>query len=410
MFSVHLREAHFIYGIVQVAGLPVDCLGEGVTQHFTAAGWSLIMFVVSSSPEKLTGVIGNDKTMFKCQWVECGLEMNKESIGRHVTEAHLSYSYVPWHLLQGKYCPCGWAVLDNVCGVLVPGESLSVHPREAHVIGIVQVAGVPPHKLYNRCGWAALDNVCGVPVPGASFSVHLREDRVIGIVQFAGLPPNKMYYRCGWVALDNVCGVPVPGPSFKTVPPMGPRTSDMNASVPVQYGRPGAILLYQARRQGALLAVGQSIPRRQTWRPLASQCAAQTERYNSDHRRSYFVEFLLRGRGPLQRQQRKPRGKLLNTRMLPGIRQEAEERLQRGIQPVVIRTLDEIASAKTRVQYEQGRLHFAVAGVTGSGKSSSINAIRGVENRHQHAAETGVVETTVTNGQYPDPNPDLPFV
>ncbi|KAI5984432.1 hypothetical protein EDD15DRAFT_2201284 [Pisolithus albus] len=133
--------------------------------NFTAAGWSLIMFVVSSSPEKLTGVFGNDKTMFKCQWVECGLEMNKESIGRHVTEAHLSYSYVPWHLLQGKYYPCGWAVLDNVCGVLVPGESLSVHPREAHVIGTVQFAGVPLHKMYYRCGWVALDNVCGVLVP-----------------------------------------------------------------------------------------------------------------------------------------------------------------------------------------------------------------------------------------------------
>ncbi|KAI5995099.1 interferon-inducible GTPase-domain-containing protein [Pisolithus albus] len=92
------------------------------------------------------------------------------------------------------------------------------------------------------------------------------------------------------------------------------------------------------------------------------------------------------------------------------VQEEAEERLQRGIQPVVIPTLDEIAAAKTRVQYEQGRFHFAVAGVAGSGKSSLINAIRGVENRHQDAAETGVVETTVTTGRYPDPNPDLPFV
>ncbi|KAI5984450.1 hypothetical protein EDD15DRAFT_2375254 [Pisolithus albus] len=96
--------------------------------------------------------------------------------------------------------------------------------------------------------------------------------------------------------------------------------------------------------------------------------------------------------------------------MLPGIQQEAEERLRRGIQPVVIPTLDEIATAKTRVQYEQGRLHFAVAGVTGSGKSSLVNAIHGVENWNQDAAATGVVETIVTSGRYPDPNPDLPFV
>ncbi|KAI6027936.1 interferon-inducible GTPase-domain-containing protein [Pisolithus microcarpus] len=92
------------------------------------------------------------------------------------------------------------------------------------------------------------------------------------------------------------------------------------------------------------------------------------------------------------------------------VQEAAEERLQRGIQPIVIPTLDEIAAAKTRVQYEQGRFHFAVAGVAGSGKSSLINAIRGVENQHQDAAETGVVETTVTTGRYPDPNPDLPFV
>ncbi|KAI6011300.1 interferon-inducible GTPase-domain-containing protein [Pisolithus marmoratus] len=90
--------------------------------------------------------------------------------------------------------------------------------------------------------------------------------------------------------------------------------------------------------------------------------------------------------------------------------EEAEERLRRGLEPVVIPTLDEIAAAKTRVQYEQGRFHFAVAGVAGSGKSSLINAIRGMENRHQDAADTGVVETTVTIGRYPDSNPDLPFV
>ncbi|KAI6103308.1 hypothetical protein EV401DRAFT_2214489 [Pisolithus croceorrhizus] len=90
--------------------------------------------------------------------------------------------------------------------------------------------------------------------------------------------------------------------------------------------------------------------------------------------------------------------------------EEAEERLKRGIQPIVIPTLDEVAAAKTRVQYEQGRFHFAVAGVAGSGKSSLINAIRGVENRHQDAAETGVVETTVAIGRYPDPKSDLPFV
>ncbi|KIK11289.1 hypothetical protein PISMIDRAFT_690462, partial [Pisolithus microcarpus 441] len=39
------------------------------------------------------GVFGNDKTKFECQWVECGLQMNKESVGRHVTETQLSCRY-----------------------------------------------------------------------------------------------------------------------------------------------------------------------------------------------------------------------------------------------------------------------------------------------------------------------------
>ncbi|KAI5984438.1 hypothetical protein EDD15DRAFT_2308653 [Pisolithus albus] len=43
------------------------------------------------------GVFGNDKTQFKCQWIECGLLMNKESIGRHVAEMHLSYTYPCTH-------------------------------------------------------------------------------------------------------------------------------------------------------------------------------------------------------------------------------------------------------------------------------------------------------------------------
>ncbi|KAL4066449.1 interferon-inducible GTPase-domain-containing protein [Scleroderma yunnanense] len=91
-------------------------------------------------------------------------------------------------------------------------------------------------------------------------------------------------------------------------------------------------------------------------------------------------------------------------------REEAEERLKKGIQPVVIPTEKEIADAKTNVKYESGLFHFAVAGAAGSGKSSLINAIRGLENRHADAAGTGVIETTHSIGRYPDPNPKYPFV
>ncbi|KAI5994074.1 interferon-inducible GTPase-domain-containing protein [Pisolithus orientalis] len=99
-----------------------------------------------------------------------------------------------------------------------------------------------------------------------------------------------------------------------------------------------------------------------------------------------------------------------STRTAKEVQADAEECLKRGIRPVVIPTLEEISAAKKRVQYEQGRFHFAVAGVAGSGKSSFVNAIRGVDAQHQDAAESGIVETTVTIGRYPDPNPDLPFV
>ncbi|KAI6094189.1 P-loop containing nucleoside triphosphate hydrolase protein [Pisolithus sp. B1] len=49
--------------------------------------------------------------------------------------------------------------------------------------------------------------------------------------------------------------------------------------------------------------------------------------------------------------------------------EEVEECLKRGIQQVIIPVLDKVATMKTRVQFEQGCFHFAVAGVVGSGKS-----------------------------------------
>ncbi|KAF5386317.1 hypothetical protein D9757_008611 [Collybiopsis confluens] len=57
-------------------------------------------------------------------------------------------------------------------------------------------------------------------------------------------------------------------------------------------------------------------------------------------------------------------------------------------------------------QYVEGRLHFAIAGTAGSGKSSLINAFRGVSKGTASAAATGVVETTTSIGRYDDPHPD----
>ncbi|KAI6095189.1 interferon-inducible GTPase-domain-containing protein [Pisolithus sp. B1] len=89
---------------------------------------------------------------------------------------------------------------------------------------------------------------------------------------------------------------------------------------------------------------------------------------------------------------------------------EAEERLRKGVQPVVLPTTEEVAVAKAKVQYQDNLFRFAVAGVAGSGKSSLVNAIRGLRNSDTGATPTGVVETTVTVGRYRDSNRRLPFV
>ncbi|KAI6011306.1 interferon-inducible GTPase-domain-containing protein [Pisolithus marmoratus] len=92
------------------------------------------------------------------------------------------------------------------------------------------------------------------------------------------------------------------------------------------------------------------------------------------------------------------------------VQQEAEERLRRGVQPVVLPTPEEVAAAKARVQYQDSLFHFAVAGIAGSGKSSLVNALRGLRNSDTSAAPTGAVETTATIGRYRDSNRRLPFV
>ncbi|KAF8833000.1 P-loop containing nucleoside triphosphate hydrolase protein [Paxillus ammoniavirescens] len=71
---------------------------------------------------------------------------------------------------------------------------------------------------------------------------------------------------------------------------------------------------------------------------------------------------------------------------------------------------DEVEAAKRRVKYTEGLFHFAVAGVAGGGKSSLINAFRGLQNRDKAAAPTGVTETTLAISRLPDPNKENPFV
>jgi Interferon-inducible GTPase (IIGP) len=87
--------------------------------------------------------------------------------------------------------------------------------------------------------------------------------------------------------------------------------------------------------------------------------------------------------------------------------QQTQFYLDEGIQPKVWPTEEEFQLAKKiLVQYDPEKLHFAVCGSSGSGKSSLINAFRGLKNNSPQAAPTGVVETTMAITRYPE---ELPY-
>lgn len=92
--------------------------------------------------------------------------------------------------------------------------------------------------------------------------------------------------------------------------------------------------------------------------------------------------------------------------------EEAHKALKDGIKPVIMPTRGEYEAAKKHLQYKDGIFHFAIAGISGSGKSSLINAFRGLRNgsRNSLVAKTGVTETTSRIARYADPNKANPFV
>jgi hypothetical protein len=89
--------------------------------------------------------------------------------------------------------------------------------------------------------------------------------------------------------------------------------------------------------------------------------------------------------------------------------QQAKFYLEKGIQPEVWPTEEEFQLATNRIQYDPEKLHFAVCGSSGSGKSSLINAFRGLKNNSLQAARTGVFETTTVITRYPEPRKELPY-
>lgn len=125
-------------------------------------------------------------------------------------------------------------------------------------------------------------------------------------------------------------------------------------------------------------------------------------------------------RAKLKKEEEIRRAKEEETR-LKAAQQEAEKNLREGIRPEVTPTDEEIRSTKERLEYAEGSVHLAIAGMSsylpeiisahynlglsGTGKSSLINAFRGLRNSDAGAAATGVIETTATITRYPDPHP-----
>ncbi|KZT69886.1 P-loop containing nucleoside triphosphate hydrolase protein [Daedalea quercina L-15889] len=112
-------------------------------------------------------------------------------------------------------------------------------------------------------------------------------------------------------------------------------------------------------------------------------------------------------------EERKTKRLLEETRLAIVVAREAQEQAERewreGFRPIVFPTQAQMEATKRRLQYNSGFFHIAVAGISGSGKSSLINAFRGLRNKDKGAARTGVVETTSQVVRYPDSDPDLPY-
>lgn len=81
-----------------------------------------------------------------------------------------------------------------------------------------------------------------------------------------------------------------------------------------------------------------------------------------------------------------------------------------GVRPECHPSEEDIVQMKAKYLYSPNFLHFAVVGSSGVGKSSFINAIRGLSNNHSIAARTGIVDCTPQVTRYPDPRPNSRIV
>ncbi|KAI6119548.1 P-loop containing nucleoside triphosphate hydrolase protein [Pisolithus croceorrhizus] len=137
-------------------------------------------------------------------------------------------------------------------------------------------------------------------------------------------------------------------------------------------------------------------------RQEAERLSAIAAREEEARRLRAIEEETRRARMAQEEEERKAREAAEVARKAQAERDEVERQLKEGVQPVVMPTVQEIRVAKAKVQYEDAIFHFAVAGIAGSGKSSLINALCGMNNSDPNAAATGVNETTLEISRYVD--------
>ena len=88
---------------------------------------------------------------------------------------------------------------------------------------------------------------------------------------------------------------------------------------------------------------------------------------------------------------------------------ELQSKYMAGIQPEVWPTSEERKRAEEQLlEPKEEYFHCAIAGLAGSGKSSLINAFRGLRNSSPSSAPTGVIETTMRITAYRDPSTERP--
>ncbi|KAF8460411.1 interferon-inducible GTPase-domain-containing protein [Kalaharituber pfeilii] len=86
-----------------------------------------------------------------------------------------------------------------------------------------------------------------------------------------------------------------------------------------------------------------------------------------------------------------------------------QQAIREKLNAKVFPTRQERRRAEERLVQGDDRFHIAVAGTSGSGKSSLINALRGLRNQDSNAARIGITETTKTITPYPDPSSTEPY-